>query len=52
MSEVFDGYERQYTELSANLSRQCTAASGLDGGNGFSLFHVNGFEIMLIVKRK
>lgn len=52
MSEVFDGYERQYTELSANLSRQCTAAAGLDGGNGFSLFDVNVFEIMLIVKRK
>ncbi|KAK7354140.1 hypothetical protein VNO80_19598 [Phaseolus coccineus] len=31
MSEVFDGYERQYCELSANLSRQCTAASALDG---------------------
>ncbi|XP_058788376.1 vesicle transport v-SNARE 11-like isoform X1 [Vicia villosa] len=31
MSEVFDGYERQFCELSANLSRQCTTASGLDG---------------------
>ncbi|XP_027369122.1 vesicle transport v-SNARE 13-like isoform X2 [Abrus precatorius] len=31
MSEVFEGYERQYCELSANLSRQCTAASSLDG---------------------
>ncbi|RHN66486.1 hypothetical protein MtrunA17_Chr3g0091631 [Medicago truncatula] len=31
MSEVFDGYERQYCELSAILSRQCTAASALDG---------------------
>lgn len=31
MSEVFEGYERQYCELSANLSRQCTAASALDG---------------------
>ncbi|XP_004500015.1 vesicle transport v-SNARE 13-like isoform X1 [Cicer arietinum] len=31
MSEVFDGYERQYCELSANVSRQCTAASALDG---------------------
>lgn len=33
MSEVFEGYERQYCEQSANLSRQCTAASALDGGN-------------------
>ncbi|KAI9117159.1 hypothetical protein K1719_011325 [Acacia pycnantha] len=30
MSEVFEGYERQYCELSANLSRKCTAASALD----------------------
>lgn len=29
MSEVFDGYERQYCELSANLSRKCTSASTL-----------------------
>ncbi|KAF5190113.1 Vesicle transport v-snare [Thalictrum thalictroides] len=31
MSEVFDGYERQYCELSANLSKKCTSASLLDG---------------------
>ncbi|ERM98289.1 hypothetical protein AMTR_s01385p00008180, partial [Amborella trichopoda] len=31
MSEVFEGYERQYCELSANLSRKCTSASHLDG---------------------
>ncbi|RDX96891.1 Vesicle transport v-SNARE 13, partial [Mucuna pruriens] len=31
MSEVFEGYERQYCELSANLSRQCTAASAFGG---------------------
>ncbi|CAJ1975317.1 unnamed protein product [Sphenostylis stenocarpa] len=31
MSEVFEGYERQYCELSSNLSRQCTAVSTLDG---------------------
>lgn len=31
MSEVFEGYERQYCELSANLLRQCTAASSLHG---------------------
>ncbi|XP_028753681.1 vesicle transport v-SNARE 13-like isoform X2 [Neltuma alba] len=31
MSQVFEGYERQYCELSANLSRKCTAASALNG---------------------
>ncbi|KAF8408139.1 hypothetical protein HHK36_007281 [Tetracentron sinense] len=31
MSEVFEGYERQYCELSANLSKKCTSASILDG---------------------
>ncbi|KAJ8750388.1 hypothetical protein K2173_014303 [Erythroxylum novogranatense] len=31
MSEVFEGYERQYCELSANISRKCTAAAALDG---------------------
>ncbi|KAL5100186.1 vesicle transport v-SNARE 12-like [Vicia villosa] len=27
MSQVFEGYERQYCELSANLSRKCSSAS-------------------------
>ncbi|XP_010552782.1 PREDICTED: vesicle transport v-SNARE 13 [Tarenaya hassleriana] len=31
MSEVFEGYERQYCELSANLSKKCTSAIALDG---------------------
>ncbi|PSS07938.1 Vesicle transport v-SNARE like [Actinidia chinensis var. chinensis] len=31
MSQVFEGYERQYCELSANLSRKCTSAGLLDG---------------------
>nr|XP_023888794.1 vesicle transport v-SNARE 13-like [Quercus suber]XP_023888795.1 vesicle transport v-SNARE 13-like [Quercus suber] len=31
MSEVFEGYERQYCELSANLSRKCTATGALNG---------------------
>ncbi|KAK6931280.1 Vesicle transport v-SNARE, N-terminal [Dillenia turbinata] len=30
MSEVFEGYERQYCELSANLSRKCSSAALLD----------------------
>ena len=38
MSEVFEGYERQYCELSANLSRKCNAAGSiLDGGISFQL---------------
>ena len=32
MSEVFEGYERQYCDLSANLLRKCTVACALDGG--------------------
>ncbi|KAJ8623850.1 hypothetical protein MRB53_032380 [Persea americana] len=31
MSEVFDGYERQYCQLSANLSWKCSSAALLDG---------------------
>ncbi|KAK8693335.1 hypothetical protein V6N13_070920 [Hibiscus sabdariffa] len=31
MSEAFEGYERQYCELSANLSKKCTAAAALSG---------------------
>ncbi|KAH0452508.1 hypothetical protein KFK09_024268 [Dendrobium nobile] len=31
MSEVFEGYERQYCEISASLSRKCTGAAALDG---------------------
>ncbi|PSS28762.1 Vesicle transport v-SNARE like [Actinidia chinensis var. chinensis] len=32
MSEVFEGYERQYCELSANLSRKCDSAGPLPDG--------------------
>ncbi|KAK4437036.1 Vesicle transport v-SNARE 11 [Sesamum alatum] len=31
MSQVFDGYERQYCELSANLSKKINSANLLDG---------------------
>ncbi|GKU89757.1 hypothetical protein SLEP1_g3852 [Rubroshorea leprosula] len=31
MSQVFEGYERQYCELSVNLSRKCTSAGSVDG---------------------
>ncbi|KAI3513374.1 hypothetical protein L1887_20705 [Cichorium endivia] len=31
MSQVFEGYERQYCEISANLSHICTSVSVLDG---------------------
>ncbi|XP_010502935.1 PREDICTED: vesicle transport v-SNARE 13 [Camelina sativa] len=32
MSLVFERYERQYCELSANLSKKCTSANALDDG--------------------
>ncbi|KAJ9187446.1 hypothetical protein P3X46_002901 [Hevea brasiliensis] len=32
MSDVFEGYERQYCELSANLSRKCNSTSLLSDG--------------------
>ncbi|KAM7268428.1 hypothetical protein ACFE04_010594 [Oxalis oulophora] len=32
MSEVFQGYERQYCEISETLSQQCTSAAALIGG--------------------
>ncbi|MQM12970.1 hypothetical protein Taro_045891, partial [Colocasia esculenta] len=31
MSQVFQGYERQYCELSASLSKKCTSSGLLDG---------------------
>ncbi|KAL6608138.1 hypothetical protein ACP70R_037683 [Stipagrostis hirtigluma subsp. patula] len=31
MSQVFEGYERQYCEASASLARKCTAAASLQG---------------------
>ncbi|EFH53414.1 vesicle transport v-SNARE 13 [Arabidopsis lyrata subsp. lyrata] len=31
MSQVFERYERQYCEISANLSKKCTSANALDG---------------------
>ncbi|KAH0459788.1 hypothetical protein IEQ34_010451 [Dendrobium chrysotoxum] len=31
MSEAFEGYERQYCEISASLSRKCTEAASIDG---------------------
>ncbi|CAM0954204.1 unnamed protein product [Alopecurus aequalis] len=33
MSEVFEGYERQYCEISVPLTRKCAAASALHGEN-------------------
>ncbi|KAI5678978.1 hypothetical protein M9H77_09928 [Catharanthus roseus] len=32
MSDAFEGYERQYCELSANLSRKCNSAAALHDG--------------------
>ncbi|KAG8366927.1 hypothetical protein BUALT_Bualt16G0018900 [Buddleja alternifolia] len=31
MSQIFEGYENQYCQLSANLSKKCAAAAVLDG---------------------
>ncbi|GFQ02038.1 vesicle transport v-snare 12 [Phtheirospermum japonicum] len=33
MSQVYEGYERQYCELSANLSRKCNSAAVLPDGD-------------------
>lgn len=33
MSQVFEGYERQYCEISANLTRKCASAGLLNGGD-------------------
>lgn len=48
MSEIFDGYERQYCELSANLSRKCTSVAALHGGkqplNYKALLHIEWKE--------
>ncbi|KZV19655.1 vesicle transport v-SNARE 12 [Dorcoceras hygrometricum] len=32
MSEIYEGYERQYCELSVNLSRKCNSAASLPDG--------------------
>jgi len=31
MSQVFEGYERQYCEISANLTKKCSTAARLNG---------------------
>lgn len=36
MSEVFEGYERQFSEIFASLSQKCTSAAASDGGIHFS----------------
>ncbi|PNX90696.1 hypothetical protein L195_g046821 [Trifolium pratense] len=40
MSEVFEGYERQYCELSANLARKCSSTS---------LLSAQGIIIIIVV---
>jgi hypothetical protein len=50
MSEIFEGYERQYCELSANLSRKCTSILALHGGTRwFSSSYMShvGLELMI-----
>lgn len=47
MSDAFEGYERQYCELSANLSRKCNSAAALhDGGKAEILFQ-NDLDMIL-----
>lgn len=36
MSEIFDGYERQYCELSTNLNKKCNSVSS---NEGFACLH-------------
>lgn len=51
MSEVFNGYERQYCDLSANLSKKCSSALSLDGGKTISKtigYLVSVFDTLLI----
>lgn len=40
MSGVFEGYEKQYCELSDNLSKKCASAKLLDGGLFKPLFNL------------
>ncbi|KAL1071313.1 hypothetical protein V6Z11_D11G080600 [Gossypium hirsutum] len=44
MSEVFEGYERQYCELSANLSKKCTAAAALGGDVSIGRGYISDME--------
>lgn len=49
MSDVFEGYERQYSELSANLTKKCTTAGGLHGGrSNFRFLLIQWYLIVLI----
>lgn len=49
MSEVFEGYERQYCELSANVSRKYNSFSASDSGTFgvFSLFNFTYVRVNL-----
>ncbi|KAE8665863.1 Vesicle transport v-SNARE 11 [Hibiscus syriacus] len=40
MSEVFDGYERHYCELSAYLTRSCASAAVLNGERDVQKYHM------------
>lgn len=46
MSQVFEGYERQYCELSANLSKKCTSAGLLNGGKAAYVFFLSFVRIL------
>lgn len=44
MSEVFEGYERQYCELSANLSRKCSSTSLVSDPGAFKILILLSFS--------
>lgn len=48
MSEVFEGYERQYCELSANLSRKCSSASLVSGQGTLKIQTLSSFHSPLL----
>ncbi|KAG6423973.1 hypothetical protein SASPL_114382 [Salvia splendens] len=50
MSAVFEGFEKQYCELSANLSKKCASANLLNGG--FLNFEWERFESLEQKKQK
>ncbi|KAG5522421.1 hypothetical protein RHGRI_034562 [Rhododendron griersonianum] len=53
MSEVFEGYERQYCELSANLSRKCSSSGLLlDGGKKEQYIFIRVWRIVLLSEEK
>jgi len=49
MSQVFEGYERQYCDLSANLSRKCSSTSLLSDQGTFKVSIQQTFTFLGII---